>query len=655
MEEKKREDNTPKVIDMTEHEEDITVFLKNEYPIIYEAYQNDDYTMEYIYPNFFHEIIYDDKIVGFYTYDEVKEYQDQICITEFYIIPEYRGNKIMINTLIDLTINNKKFTIYKPTQRVIEIFIENNMAWHFSKNLVRSIFKLSSRYNDVFKNKKISNCYYDIDLSMGMIDVYTNLYDTNTCSIIFNDTMNLITDEEMICMSNPRQYDLQRYNLSKKLKKVDKKYMRNNYKNIVRNVLKNEEKEAEVMEKILSDIGVEQIITEEEIDKIHKDKDIPVETLKNMINDVQKALDNNDINYEHIRTRFEFLVDNDICLDEEEDSFGCDYCGEVTFKKGICQICGYNQFDKRLEKIKDKIENQVDSSTGLYNSLLEKIASKNLDINMVKEAQIEIAEVSLLKFLDNMGDHSFLVNFDDDYEISEEYYIKSLLDKKLIEATPNPNVDDDKSMLYNMKLNNDMPTITNYKFLKHMDYIFKINKKGRRYYKTNKCAKLYLEYVPSLPYYEFKQYYNENITKVSKTELLRNFIKIEEDNAVENNDEEKYLDICLSKVELSSDDYEKSVNILQSVICSLNSYYSKKVAKVEETPLSIDNELFIEENIDMLRQQNLDEIFNEAYDNIGIASLRHDKDDRYDDVKDIINAEDVISVNTDLLYKYLEI
>lgn len=649
------EDGNPKVIDLTEKDEDITILIKNKYPIIYEALMNDDYVMEDNYPSFFHEIVYDNKIIGFYTYNEVKEYQDQICITEFYVIPEYRGNKIMINTLLDLTLTNQNFILYKPTRRVIEIFIENGLAWHFSKNMVRSIFKLSAELNDLLTNKKIQKYYYDIDYEMGMMNIFTNLFDTNTCSIVFNDPLGFIADENMICMSNPRQYDIQHYKLSKKLRNIDKKYIKNNHKNIVRNILKNDAKEAKIMEQISSNIKVEQIISEKEIDKYHKEHDIPVETLKEMVKDIQKAFDKKEINLEHIRTRFEFLVDQHLYPEEDEVySGGCDYCGEVVFKNGICQVCGYNHYEKKLEEIKNQIRNQEDSSTGLYKSLLEKIRANNLDVNNVRDAQLEIAEVSFLKFLDDMRDYSFIHNFDDDYEISEEIYIKSLLEKKYIESTPNPHNDDEKAFLYKLKVDNQIPTLRSYKYHMHREYIYKINKKGRRYYKQNKCANLYLEYLHKLPYYEFKQYYNENITKLSKTELLKNYIKIEEEKAVENYDVDMYLDILVSKVEVSSDIYEKSVNLVQSIICSLNKYFSKKEPSITETPLTLENEVLIMENIDMLRQHNLDEIFNKAYDNILIPSLKHDKEDRYDDIGDILDTNDIININRDLSYKYLE-
>jgi hypothetical protein len=74
------------------------------------------------------------------------------------------------------------------------------------------------------------------------MNIFTNLYDMNTNSIIFNDPMGLLIDEDVICMSNPRQYDISKYKLSNKLRKIDKKYLKNTLRTIQHNILDNEEK-----------------------------------------------------------------------------------------------------------------------------------------------------------------------------------------------------------------------------------------------------------------------------------------------------------------------------------------------------------------------------------------------------------------------------
>jgi len=652
-----REDGIGRVIDLDEMDNpDINVFLEEEYPNIYEAYVNDEYNMEHHFSNFFHELVYDNKVVGFYTYYNAREFQDQTYIEEFYVIPEYRGNKILINTLVDLTVSNKNFTLHKPIRCVMDILIENGFAWYFSKNLVRSIFKFSSSYNDVIINKKLKNIYNNTDNDILTMNIFTNLYDMNTNSIIFNDPMGLLIDEDVICMSNPRQYDISKYKLSNKLRKIDKKYLKNTLRTIQHNILDNEEKEAEVLEKLFENINVDKIIDDNQINTFHSKYDIPVDTLLSIRDDVQRAYDAKDINYEHITTRFEYLVKNYDSVDKDEPelkySTDCAYCDSFILKNGICQVCGYNNFDKNIENIQKQIKAQIDSSTGLYHSLMEKIEENKLDSDKVFDSQLEIAEVSFLHYIDNNANYIFLVNIEDEYQISEEVVIKSLQDKKLIETIENNDVDDEKSYLYQQKIDNYNPTLIEYKLYMHRDYKYKINKKGRRYYKQNKCATTYIKYLHNLPYYEFKQYYQTNKENMDIYELLNNFVDKKEYDAVENESMAEYMNTCISKALVTKEDNEYAANIIKSLICDLNKFFIQDYNDLRKKPISVENEILIEDNIEFLREQDIEDVFERAYDKILLTSLKENKNDRLDDIKEIIDSDNINYINKELEFKY---
>lgn len=644
-------DNEPaRIISTYDSDADNVIeLLEKEYPFIYEVYSNDEYNMENTIFEYFQEIVSDNKVVGFYTYTTAIEFQDHICIEEFYVLPEYRGNNIMADTLIDLIISNKQFILKKPTQNVIKILIKNNLAWYFSKNLVRSVIKFSNTYNDIIINKKLRNIYDNLDDEMTMIDIFTNLYDINVCSNIFNDTMELITLDNFLCISTPRKYDRNKYKLSNKIRKIDKKYLKNITKTVARNVIENEEKEKRILDNIYNNISVDKIIDDNEIDHYHNEYDISIEELKSIRDDVQKALDNNEISYQHIHTRFEYLIKNDPKNDATYEG-GCNYCNAIFIKRGVCQVCGYNFFDKNLEKIKNDIKNYVDQTSGVYKSLLEKIEKDNLDYEKTINSQLEIAEINFLHFIDNVPDYTSLPDTDDSYEISEKIIVNSLQDKKFIELIDNPYNDDEEKFLHNLKMNSEIPTHRTYKAHIHRNYRYKITKKGRRYYKQNKCANTYLKHIHNMPYYEFKEYYKNNINNISEYEIIDNFINKQQSKAINEDDMDKYVDTCISKVLLTKD--ENRMNLVKLVICQLNKFYLKDYDNIREKPLTSEVIILLEEYKDIIEKEDLEEIFNQAYDDIQLASLKCEKEKRLDDINEILETDDLSYINQELEFKY---
>lgn len=101
-----------KVISLMDYGVDnVESLLEKEYVDIYEALSNDEYSLDYPNPQYLMEVVYEGKIVGFYTTKILHETIDQYTILDFYIMPEFRGNNIFVNTLMDLWNSNKDFLI----------------------------------------------------------------------------------------------------------------------------------------------------------------------------------------------------------------------------------------------------------------------------------------------------------------------------------------------------------------------------------------------------------------------------------------------------------------------------------------------------------------------------------------------------------------
>jgi len=153
-----------------------------------------------------------------------------------------------------------------------------------------------------------------------------------------------------------------------------------------------------------------------------------------------------------------------------------------------------------------------------------------------------------------------------------------------------------------------------------------------------------------MPYYEFKEYYKNNINNISEYEIIDNFINKQQIKAIDEDDMDKYVDICISKVLLTKD--ENEVNLVKLMICQLNKFYLKDYDNIREKPLPPEVIILLEEYKDIIEKEDLEEIFNQAYDDIQLASLKCEKEKRLDDINEIIETDDLSYINQELEFKY---
>ena len=65
-------------------------FLNNDYPEISKAIKKEGYNLDFLEYDFFHEIHFENHIVGFITLKKFSLVDNQFSIMDAYIIPEYR-------------------------------------------------------------------------------------------------------------------------------------------------------------------------------------------------------------------------------------------------------------------------------------------------------------------------------------------------------------------------------------------------------------------------------------------------------------------------------------------------------------------------------------------------------------------------------------
>ena len=212
-----REDSLPKMItgesdfDFLETEK----ILEN-YPYIVKSMEKEEYYLENEMCFVFDELVYENKVVGFATY----EFNDEtvLMLTECYIMPEFRGNRIFFNELCKIIFSSSEFGILQPTRNLVELLIDYSFARNVTDEIVASGIEFYFDEFDARSNKKD-----------GLLEniPFTNFYDLKICSSI------LINGNEVI-YHNLLENDLKRHGKRKKLKK-------NYFKNITELFKKNED------------------------------------------------------------------------------------------------------------------------------------------------------------------------------------------------------------------------------------------------------------------------------------------------------------------------------------------------------------------------------------------------------------------------------
>lgn len=163
------------------------------YTILYTRYQ---YILEeMIKDNFFiiqdrsyavvKEIVHQKKVIGFTAYD----YAPQMLILELiYILPEFRGNNIMINELEDTlslfanTIN--QIMINLPNQYVIKTLLKNNLAEKINDYIVMTSIPLCFTIKEESELTEEEKRGYPEDLNIVGMKINSYIYDTRISAIV---------------------------------------------------------------------------------------------------------------------------------------------------------------------------------------------------------------------------------------------------------------------------------------------------------------------------------------------------------------------------------------------------------------------------------------------------------------------------------------
>lgn len=620
--------------------ENILEYLEESYPEIKKAMDEENYVIEYPEFNFFIELKLEDKIVGFYTLEF--NFDKSKVINEFYVIPEYRGNNLFIETMKLLSIiPNDVFLLRNPTRLLIEILIKNGLATKISENIVVSYVNFCLKVNECNLNNYIINNLYDNNLIFDFVFIPTNMYDFKYSTVITKDNFGILTKKKSTLMiSNPRQQDIDKYNLKSILNEITEEYLEKT-DNIICTTHQGEEFLINTANEFLDILTVDHIFGNEE--NLHEDM---IELIKNTcytkeevitaIKKVETAWKNYEISPLGLITRFDYLlihptVNAVLTENKKLKDNTCPYCYSMrSDNETICNFCGFdfNDDEEVFQDIED-LEGEIDPETGLEYYFLEEIIEKGYDPKEIYEEQLELATNSFLIEMDENPSYEFMPIFELDFYISEDDVLTYLKTNKLVEEKVNKNYDEN---YINRPINEEL----NYNIID--EYVYKITKKGRRHYKKNKICSNFIKTFNEMDYHDFKLYCAKNSgKKIHK--IVEEYINTKISESLKNEDKELYLKMCESEEKLIKDPEkeESKITVLKNFICNENNKILEDYSDKEELSMLIQLKLVLV--VELSTKKELKNLYDKAYDSITYDELKIRKKENWEKLERYIRED----------------
>ena len=197
---------------LSENTLDVMDILKENYGYIYDSMAGENFILKSPECNLFKELVYDDMVVGFCSYDHSREFLTA-ALNNIYILPEFRGKGIFLNELEKTMSEHNKPSIMEPTRRVVEILIKYGFAEVIFEDIVASSIEFIVPGEHVLSNVDYN---YNEELS-------THFYDLNLCACIHFLDLN----ESSIAYSAALNYDMIHYDCYEYRNRLDDEYFSN--------------------------------------------------------------------------------------------------------------------------------------------------------------------------------------------------------------------------------------------------------------------------------------------------------------------------------------------------------------------------------------------------------------------------------------------
>ena len=345
-----KDDNTQKVF-LSEDTIDVVDILQNNYPYIYESILKEEFILKYDKCNLFKELLFENKVVGFCSYDFSREFIT-VALNNIYVLPEFRGNNIFIDELKKTMKEHNKPSIMEPTRLIVELLIEYGFAVRINDDLVASAVELVVPGEHVLSN----GVYNGEELS-------THFYDLSICSCIH--ILNI--KSSYIAYSSPLNYDIIHYD---NVGCVDEEYVNNlvyffenNDVELMNTILKLEDAlpiKNYSLEEVIGGEGEFSFYIESMIDDAHITESKALEIKQQIKEEYEAGM----ILNESLLIRLAYLFNENPNHPISSHDDNCYYCNmPVDSHDKYCHFCGINLDYNPHEVEKDLIKsiNEMDN------------------------------------------------------------------------------------------------------------------------------------------------------------------------------------------------------------------------------------------------------------------------------------------------------
>ena len=454
-------------------------FLKNNYEILWDSIEDEEYTLDFQTFDEFYEIKRDDEVIGYIVF----EYSNMLNVKEIvdaYILPDCRGDGLLCENLIEIIESTHyKILSKKPTRSFIQALLKSGLACKISDNQIFSWIKFDVNIGDAYKNSKLKRLYKKASPEKEKVPYFADLFDLDINCLLFNDYQhNFSKKSETLIISEPRKYDLKKYNCRKKLKNVTVNYLKATYENYSLNIDDALESFEELNDRIGEKYTVENMIGSEDklndsiVDLLTK-SDLTIDDGFKIRESILNSLETCEISNISIKDRLTFLISNPSFIGkkvEKENLNKCSFCGEEIRDLDIeyCNICGH-LFDVLLENfnlIEENEEMSLDELEFIENAQpikdneflteMYNMSKKVIDINNIAYDDLNYTIDEYYEHLDELLDN--IKDYDFDWYFPED----NQFDNELLKIIDKNNYDEDE-------VQDAQKRIEIYEFVKHVN------------------------------------------------------------------------------------------------------------------------------------------------------------------------------------------
>lgn len=368
--------------------------LENGYHYILESMKKESFKLDNKECNIFTEILHENKVVGFATYMFIEEL-GCLALNEIYVMPEFRGNRLFLNEVHKVLLNNLKFGLIEPSHRIMEILYENGFADKY-ENILVSPFTLiipSDSINCTDKKGKIEDEF-----------IGSYFYDMNMSATIEID----IKDDNIILYySRLLDVDIIEYGAGEKRKQKNEEYynilkdeMLDNYDNLLEKIreLKGEFPLPKFTVKDVVGVAPE---LSEQLQAMIENNIITQEKAREIQEQITQEYEEGYVLPESLLKRLSFLAIEDQ-LDEmpEINMPTCIYCNSpIDITDNYCDICGFSY--KAMDEVRTEYEELEEIVMEFAEELRKQGYSDDEIDKIITEQLVKVAEENNIQLSDD--------------------------------------------------------------------------------------------------------------------------------------------------------------------------------------------------------------------------------------------------------------